>query len=291
MDFDSPNVFWTHPEVLSTDKPLTDLVGGAGGERLWIGPEIAYFWDGVPDWTNFSNYRKQVDIDPGHYSFDPGASAITLKADMTLASYRDQTTPSFSVRRRIEQAQAPLDVPGAAFTGVTLTTEATFSDTGAGTIDLWQVLQVQPGSQMVVPLRAAEDPLAYGRVGGWQRKPDRITWTFTGTETAKLGLSARAATGRAASLYRDGHGICELIIRDFDVGGDADYVDHPYGMPRTDQVFQAWDGFGFGELEVRSKGVQAAQGRKFSTTNSIWIFAGAEEAVREIAHALLDLAI
>jgi hypothetical protein len=46
-----------------------------------------------------------------------------------------------------------------------------------------------------------------------------------------------------------------MIIRDFSVDPDAAYADHPYAIPRFDQAFQAWDGFGFGEMEFCSSGL------------------------------------
>jgi hypothetical protein len=63
-------------------------------------------------------------------------------------------------------------------------------------------------------------------------------------------------------VYFDDEAVaCRKLTLAFPFSATASYCDHPYGIPRTDQVFQAWDGFGFGEIEVHSPAAFATEGR------------------------------
>src|SRR5262249_23076040 len=129
--------------------------------------------------------------------------------------------------------------------------------THTGRVDLWHLLQVPVGSVLIVPLRGEaatqnRTPVCYGIAGDWVERCGYISWSFTGRARAKFGLSAAAVTGRAAVLRDLGGDRRALLVREFSVDERAVYADHPHGVPRTDQVLQAWDGFGFGELEYHS---------------------------------------
>jgi hypothetical protein len=80
-----------------------------------------------------------------------------------------------------------------------------------------------------------------------------------------------------------------MIVRNFPCDPRAVYVDHPYEVPRTDQVFQAWDGLGFGELEFHSPGLDAEFGpRCYEGIDSLWFFAGEAGAIVSLAANLLQ---
>jgi hypothetical protein len=281
---EKPNAFWTSPLVFQPTIPVANIPGGMGGERLWIGPELAYFWNGVPDWSGFSNYQKQLDIDPGaHRIVEDGSTVVELHSSMALKSYTDGASPSLHVRRRIEITSPPFNHPGLLSAAVRLTHECRFAaETAEGIVDVWQILQVPTGSRMLAPLRAAEEPLPYGKRGGWVVEPNAVRWSFTGTESAKMGVSTRASTGLAAALVPQEDGEAQLVVRSFEAHHALSYADHPHGIPREDQVFQAWDGFGFGELEVRSPALDARFQRSLLTENEIWVFSGAMEAINEL---------
>jgi hypothetical protein len=83
-----------------------------------------------------------------------------------------------------------------------------------------------------------------------------------------------------------------LIVRQFSADPKATFGDHPYGVPRSDQVFQAWDGYGFGEMEYHSPLLNAAQGpRELTESDRLWAFGGTSRAIVALASRLLGLDI
>src|SRR3979490_905560 len=48
---DGPNLLWTHPDLGDTGLVKANparLMGGIGGDRLWVSPELRYHWGGKP---------------------------------------------------------------------------------------------------------------------------------------------------------------------------------------------------------------------------------------------------
>jgi hypothetical protein len=81
-------------------------------------------------------------------------------------------------------------------------------------------------------------------------------------------------------------------VRQFPVDESARYGDHPVGVPRDDQVFQAWDGLGFGEMEFHSPVLDAERGpRKLRQTDQLWAFGGAAHTIAAVADSLLNVDI
>ncbi len=297
------NLLWTHPDLDDSatvrDRPET-LTGGIGGDRLWFSPELRYHWRGAPDWDGFGNYHVPVEADPGGYAFTSsvdGAIAMAMSANLPT---NDGTPPlEIAVEREFRAAPMPLSaadplMTGISYVGVETRNRLTLApDARAGTIDLWHLMQVPVGSIAIMPVRTPAAPvLCYGRAGDWELHGDHVAWRYGGTANAKLGLGADDVTGRTGLIRDLGAGRRALIVRDHQLGRAGDYADHPYGDPRRDQVVQAWDGFGFGELEYHSVALDAAAGpRELTGTDRIWAFGGEPAALASIAHALLGVDI
>jgi len=150
------------------------------------------------------------------------------------------------------------------------------------------------GSILIVPLAPGcrTQPLSYGLPGGWRTTSNSVIWRIEGHANAKMGIAAEALTGRAGILRRLPTNEWCLIVRQFPVDESARYGDHPVGVPRDDQVFQAWDGLGFGEMEFHSPVLDAARGpRKLRQTDQLWAFGGAEQAIAAVADNLLNVDI
>jgi hypothetical protein len=296
-----PNLLWTHPDLGRMTGHPGQLVGGIGGDRLWFAPELHYHWLGEPDWQHLTNYTVPGDTEPGHYDFvdsEPGVVALAAKGQLPVRG--TDRCVAFRVERRIRMAPPPiaLDDPlmrGVQYVGVEATHELTIADeTRTGEIDLWHLLQMPIGSILIVPLRPGRrsQPLAYGVPGPWSTTSNSLIWRIGGSGNAKMGIGAEALTGRAAILQRLPSQQWCLLVRQFPVDGSARYGDHPYGVPRADQVFQAWDGLGFGELEYHSPVLDAERGpRSLREQDQLWAFGGAAQSIAALADTLLQVDI
>ena len=299
---DGPNLFRTNPKLGNT-KP-EELEGDFGGDRLWFSPEPRYHWCGVPDWEFFSNYKPPRDTDPGRYDFrDEGPDTIALAAQGEIPDQCLKCSVKggmkFKVERRVRMTESPLalDHPlmrDVDYVGIETTHHLSIDETTkAGEIDLWHLLQMPVDSILIVPLKPGHktEPLSYGmQPGKWETSHDRVIWRFEGKSNTKLGLPAKALTGRSAVLRKLGADRWCLIIRQFPADPAARYGDHPWGIPRDDQVFQAWDGFGFGEMEYHSPVLDAERGpRMLDDRDQLWAFGGSAHAVASLADTLLGV--
>jgi hypothetical protein len=303
---DGENLLWTNPQI--ADPALLrstpeKLVGGLGGDRLWFAPELEYHWHGVPNWNTFENYKTPSASDPGAYAFAPGSEdEIVLHAEGELKAHGNDRPVGYRVTRWIRLAQAPVAVApfmkGVRFVGITTSHRvALTAATRTGRLGLWHLLQLPVGSVLVVPLQAAAPPaaaapLSYGLRGTWEVLPDQVRWRYGGKANAKFGLGAAALTGRSAAFRRLSDGDWLMIVRDFPIDPRAVYCDHPHGVPRNDQALQAWDGYGFGEMEFHSPALDAEHGPRSRTEeDSIWAFAADRQAIAVLAKQLLGVRV
>jgi hypothetical protein len=299
---DEPNLLWTHPMLTDADLVVNrseKLNGGIGGDRLWFAPELSYNWSGEPNWQTFSNYASPAEMDPGSYSLSVTDSAIKLRSSMRLQPTDGSSAVDFTVERTIELCAPPFPrksrlLEGVRYVGTNTTNRIAFDqDSTSGQIDLWHLLQVPVGSTLIVPLRTESDPpLSYGLPGDWEANESCLSWMFGGSANAKIGLGTSAVTGRSAVLQRlEADDWC-LLVREFPVDADAFFVDHPFGQQRNDQVFQAWDGFGFGEMEFHSPGIDASAGpREIQQSDRLWAFGGDSRNLAIIGKELLGIDI
>jgi hypothetical protein len=264
---------------------------------------LDYHWKGTPDWQAFKNYKTQAGIDPGQYAFvEARADAVSLRARGVVTSYRDSHVRiGFDIHRSVRMTYPPLsrDDPlmrGVEYVGIETSNALQLDDASrSGRIDLWHLLQAPVGSILIVPLNPnasayQRKPLSYGLAGAWIERRDYIVWRYGGEARAKFGLAAAALTGRTAILRELTHGHWCLIVREFPADPKAVYGDHPYGVPREDQVFQAWDGYGFGEMEYHSPLLDARSGpRTLQESDQLWAFGGSAQAIAVLADRLLGV--
>jgi hypothetical protein len=63
-------------------------------------------------------------------------------------------------------------------------------------------------------------------------------------------------------------------------------------VPRNDQALQAWDGYGFGEMEYHSPVLDGERGpRELAESDQLWAFGGAAQPIVALASRLLRLDI
>ncbi|QGZ94942.1 hypothetical protein [Terricaulis silvestris] len=299
------NLLYTHPRLEETEVVIHRpevLAAGIGGDRLWFAPELRYHWRGAPDWVSFSNNSVPKESDPGAYVFvDAGANALSVAGAVSLPTTTDAPPLPIRVGRTISFAPPPLPHGHALmrpvdYVGVRSDWRLDIEE-GAkvGRVDLWHILQAEVDARAIAPVNPGrgKDLLLYSpNHSDWTVRDDHVHWRFRGAANAKLGLSAKATTGRAGFVRRLSDGRTSLIVRDFPVRHDREYGDHPHGAPRNDQVLQLWDGFGFGEVEYHSPVLDAAEGaRSLEESDHIWAFASSATAIAALGSALLAVDI
>jgi hypothetical protein len=296
---EGPNLLWSHPDLGDLTGHPGELVDGIGGDRLWFAPEVRYHWLGEPDWHGLANYQVPRAAEPGQYQFvDSEPDVVALAARGQLPVRGTEQILAFRVARRIRMTPPPIQLAllrGVEYVGVETSHELTIEEeTPTGEVDLWHLMQIPTGSILIVPLRPGHTtaPLSYGLPGAWQTTPNNVIWRISGSGNAKLGIAAEALTGRAAVLRRLPTEQWCLLVRQFPVDVAARYGDHPHGVPRDDQVLQAWDGLGFGELEFHSPLLDAERGpRALREQDRLWAFGGTAQAVAAVADQLLQVDI
>ena len=291
---EEPSVLFSHPDLerlVSGGLDPLELQGGPGGMRLRFAPEYAYAWQGAArDLAAFSNYRVQAEEDPGRWRMERDGEGLTLSTDPALTDRRDGSRIELEVELAVSLAPSPLAVlpPGVHFAGCRRRAGVRVRRVEAGRCaGLWHLAQVPAGSTLLLPLRRAVPPTPYYNEGCWRLEGHFLTWRYGGTANAKIGYGRRAVTGRAAVLSAAG-GTQTLVVMLFPVRADRFYCDAVCAERAGDQVFQAWDGSGFGEMEYHSPAVGAPPlPDHWEEESRLWAFTGPAEPIRQIARELL----
>ncbi|HEV8245607.1 MAG TPA: DUF6786 family protein, partial [Polyangiaceae bacterium] len=287
--------FWTGPILDRPDEfrkaPVS--MAGPGGERLRFGPEVAYAWVGkARDVATFTNYRVQPDEDPGKYRFtEQTPSSARLEMRGNLVDYRTRKATRFSVERTVLETPPPLELEGLDYVGYQTQHRIELLSQSA-TIGLWHLIQFPPKTTLIVPTRRKVEPLQYFNRGDWKARADHVSWTFCGEGSAKMGLSARDLTGRMGAIRKLESGRWALVVRQFPLMNGLYYADAPAEKLAGDQVVQAWDGVGFGEMEYHSPAVGRRTGmRVWQEAALLWAFGGSAAKIRAVAAELLGVEI
>ena len=247
----------------------------------------------------FSNYLVQRQEEPGEYRITAGDGAIRLAAEPVLVDRRDGTEVHFAVERVVGLCpRPPVDLPpGVRYAGYESRCAIRLLEASAGgCVGLWHLLQFPAGSTLVVPLRAAFPPEPYFNAGSWRvhEGPGAplFSWRFGGTANAKIGYGSLQVTGRAGVLRPWTDGEWALVILDFPVHPGMYYCDAPRPERAGDQALQAWDGFGFGELEYHGPAVgRPPLPRWWEESARVWAFAGPPGRMAALALELLGVRI
>jgi hypothetical protein len=296
------SLLFAHPELPSLGQGASPLAlkGGPGGHRLRFAPEYAYSWIGEErDLVGFSNYLVQRQEEPGEYRMTASDGAIRLAAEPVLVDRRTGMEVRFAVERVVGLCPRPLDdlPPGVRYAGYESRCAIRLLEAPAGgCVGLWHLLQFPAGSILVVPLRGALPPEPYFNAGSWRvhEHPGApfFLWPFGGTANAKVGYGSSRVTGRAGVLRPWADREWALVVLDFPVHPGMHYCDAPRPEKAGDQVLQAWDGFGFGELEYHVPAVgQPPLPRQWEESARVWAFAGSPERIVGLALELLGVRI
>jgi hypothetical protein len=301
---DGASVTWTPRAFESADAfaALVDSgIWNVGGERVWIGPEIAFM---IPDRSRYwDSYAMPPSMDPGTHALSRDGDTVLLERTMTLTSFvepRGETTvtveirirPAADPRRHLrgDRPEEPLRYAG-------YSSEVTLRHRGESGMhaEAWNLVQVQAGGVALVstvPHPQVTDyyepvgPLLAAVAGG-------IAVRLTGADRFKLGFAAPHTFGRVGHVAPLADGRARYLLRNSLSDPSAEYSEEPDFAPgwRGDPIHLYDDDGGLGgfaELEARGLPVAATPAGDASSVDAVttWCFEGPADEIARTAIGL-----
>ena len=316
---DGTSVGWINPmfaDAGSLDRFLESGDWNMGGDRIWIAPEVQYLATDRDRFNETCVIPEQMD--PGSWTLTgggAGASAWFLRQRATLeARSLARGRKTVDVARQVIPALNPLRslreagslMAGVRYAGWEQTVALTETVADDIVSETWNVLQVRPGSSMLIP---CSPRIEISEIGGYRDpvpeaakavRGNHLRIDVTGDRQWKIGLRSAHVTGRLGCLVRlSSPGPAEpcLMVRSFANNPSALYSEESFDQPGNNgnsvHVYHDDGELGsFGELECNGRAIGGPTGRSTSTdTFTTWLFAGPAEALREIGAHLLGIDI
>lgn len=279
----------------------------AGGDRLWIAPEVAYYWPSLEDALNdpTGTAETPADVDPGMYEIEgESEDAVQLVNTCSLIDSRDGKAIGLEIKRTVGTVPRPEGLPaGIKCVSFSITNElrVTGGDDGA-VASAWDVLQVPPTGTLICPTRKRVEPRSYYDAFGDTHvvaTDDAVRFLIDAKRRVKMGILPEDTRG-CMGYYRPlGSGASTLIFRGFDVSPGETYVDIPRDHPADHRdggdALQAYNddlSYGpFGEMECVFPAVVVGGVEQRTSDCVTHVLAGPDDAVRAAGAALLGVEV
>lgn len=251
-----------------------------GGDRLWLGPESAWFWKTTHS-TDFADHEVPAALDPGAWRFaSAGEGWGRVEQEVLLAHRHRPGSVALLLSRTWSLVNA--DLPGfAAALAYTTTDELHVRSNPDGLhgqpVSLWAMIQVPNGGTLEVPVRRASvardyfepAPATHARTHGAV-----FQLRITGNRRFKIGLAPGEVAGcfAYARPLRDSR---MVIHRSFIPRPWLRYCDVPLGDAGQGDAVQAYNDSGqnggFGEVEHHSPAVTIGRGPQSIVETSLTV--------------------
>ncbi|MEM8739631.1 MAG: DUF6786 family protein [Planctomycetota bacterium] len=286
--------------------------GGGGGDRLWIAPEVAYYWPSIEDARTdpVGTAQTPADVDPGDYElvgeYEDG-KGLVLRSDCSLIDSRDDKAIGLEMTRSFAAADRPEGLPAELkCVSFALTNELSVLGGDAGAVAAaWDILQVPPTGTLICPTRRRVEPRSYYDPFGEKHvvsDDTAVRFLIDAKRRVKMGIKPSDTLGkmgyyRPAGSFEDA-GLSCLIYREFTVDPDGRYVDlprdHPADQRRGGDALQAYNDdqtYGnFGEMEFVAPAVVVGEVDRREASCLTHVLVGPDAAVREAGEAMLGVA-
>jgi hypothetical protein len=295
------NFLWMNPALASAGSARSFFSGkdwrNPGGDRTWLAPEIDVFFSNFPD-TNV--YHVPEEIDPGDYSVTGTNSKWEFKNEFRTQLSRSKELVSGVISKSWQTAANPLryELHGgeAQYAGYTQRTKLHIYDKTTSPVGIWNLLQLPPGGEILVPTYSRARPHIYvGTVEAaeLQVAEHLIRYKVARKGISKIGIPVVVSTGRIGYLYKS-NGYTTLVVRNFSVDPSGQYLDLPWnaagviGSPifSTQACFVDFELGRFAEIEYHTP-VFAGQ-TLLEDVSQVWAFRGEQTAIYGIARKLLS---
>jgi hypothetical protein len=274
-----------------------------GGERIWIGPEIQYM---IPNRANYwGSYDLPKEMDPGDYSLTrTGQYTCRLSQHIEIEAYRSLAErKNLDIDIKIAPVKNPLRflsefenlMQAVEYAGYRQ--EVTLLESQSDDIlsESWNLYQVNPGGQLIVPsVPDVEVSDYYEPVGPHLSRSLNVTRvSVTGSHRFKIGFKAPHVFGRLGYINTGADGVEYLLVRNFLNDPSSIYAEESdVAIGRIGDSIHTYndDGGlgGFGELEVRGRTIGGDSGRSESTDEfEMWCFRGEHKAITRLSQYLL----
>ncbi|MEM6554127.1 MAG: hypothetical protein AAF750_18575 [Planctomycetota bacterium] len=250
-----------HNLFFHTDRTADDGGPGmvTGGDRLWIAPEVAYFWPTLDDALNDPKGTAETPaaIDPGDYVSmlfqEPEEQMVTLfNQEVVLSDVRNTLRARFNVLRTVSLTAAPCgideDLSIISFSIINAISalfpqgedpERDIVLPTAAPAGAWDILQVPPTGTLVCPTVSRPEVRSYYEPFG-----DRhlavydgcVRLLIDGRRRVKMGLRAEHTTGRMGYHRPLDEQTSTMIVRIFAPLPGEPYADIPRDDPRNRQL-------------------------------------------------------
>jgi hypothetical protein len=280
-----------------------------GGDRLWLAPEVAFFWPSLElaRQDPFKYAATPPQIDPGDYRLASSSDDhVALTASMQVRDHRVDKSIELHVDRQVHCVDPPAGLPASlkcASFAITNRLMVEGGDDGA-LAGAWDLLQLPPTGTLICPTTTATQPMSYYDPFGEkhvQVDATRVRFLIDAKRRIKMGLPPMNVTGRMG-YYRRGAGenLSSLIVRIFAPLPGEPYVDVPLsaeaGTRFGDDCLQAYNDDGaygaFGEMEYHDPAVIVGHGPAVRSGSSVThVLLGPDQAIGEFGRQLLGVAI
>ena len=281
---------------------------GSGGDRLWIAPEVAYYWPSLEEAREdpIGTAETPGDIDPGTYEAQrEWVGGVELVNSCSLIDSRDEAAIGLDIKRTFSVIGRPTDLPESVrCVSFNITNELSVTGGDEGAVaSAWDILQVPPRGTLICPVTRKVDPPRsyYDPFGDKHVVSDdqSVRFLIDAKRRIKMGIRPEYTTGRMGYYRQLSDDTSSLIVRIFGVNPGERYVDIPRDHPADQRdggdALQAYNDDqtfgGFGEMEWVAPAVVVGGCEYRFTPCVTHVLVGPDEAVRQAGEALLGCVV
>jgi len=297
------------PDAFADDAAFDALVRSGewnvGGDRVWVGPEIAYMIRDRSDY--WGSYEMPPSLDPGSHSLERAGDVVTMTRVAELEAF---TAPTGRVRVDLRLAVRPAAHPlrhlrgavvpaSVGYGGYVTEVRLALDSDAAHEAESWVLDQVRSGgTAFVAAVPEAQVTDYYEPVGDLLREVEGgVAVSLTGADRFKIGFAAPHVTGRVGYVRAIGDTDDDravLVVRGSRSDPSAEYSEEPDPSPgvRGDSIHLYDDDGGLGgfaELEARGTPVLGPRPEAVTDRFTTWWFRGPTDDVARVAQHLLGV--
>jgi hypothetical protein len=277
----------------------------AGGDRLWVAPEVAYYWPSLEDARRdpVGTGATPADVDPGTYEIDgEWDGGVHLVNTCSLVDSRDEKAIGLEMKRTFAVIGPPHGLPaGVKCVSFSITNELTVTGGDDGAVaSAWDILQVPPTGTLICPTTQRVEPRSYYDPFGDRHvviDDVAVRFLIDAGRRVKMGIRPEHTTGRMGYFRKHDDDQASLIVRVFPVSPGETYVDiprdHPADQRRGGDALQAYNDDGtfgaFGEMEFVAPAVMVGGCEYRHTPCVTHALVGPDAAVKAAGRTLLGV--